>query len=80
MDPGGSARTGGAAMNVINMTSEEWEEIRRHHDEMVQMGKLELQAEEIRECHPPVGSRSAANHAVERRLCELDDMIVGLSH
>jgi hypothetical protein len=67
------------AMNFVEMTSEEWEEIRRHHDDMVQMGKLELQAEEIRE-RPPIGSRSAVNHSVERRLCELDDMIVGLSH
>lgn len=67
-------------MNFNDMTSEEWEEIRRHHDEMVRMGKLELQTEEIRECHPPGASRPAANQAVERRLCELDDMIIGLSH
>lgn len=67
-------------MNFSDMTSEEWEEVRRHHDEMVRLGKLELQTEEIRECHPPGPSRPAANHAVERRLCELDDMIVGLSH
>lgn len=66
-------------MNFNDMTSEEWEEIRRHHDEMVRMGQLELQSEKIRECHPPGGAlQPAANHPVARRLCELDDMIVGL--
>jgi hypothetical protein len=67
-------------MNFIDMTNEEWEEVRRHHDELVQMGRLELEAEEIRECRPAGHPEVAANHSVERRLCELDDMLVGNSH
>jgi hypothetical protein len=67
-------------MNFIDMTKEEWEEVRRHHDELVQMGRLELEAEGIRECRPAGVSQEAANHPVGRRLCELDDMVFGVSH
>ncbi|HET7611894.1 MAG TPA: hypothetical protein VFK29_08940 [Rhodanobacteraceae bacterium] len=67
-------------MNFIDMTNEEWEEVRRHHDQMVQMGRLELEAEEIRECRPAGSPPEAANHPVGRRLCELDDMVFGVSH
>lgn len=67
-------------MNFVDMNNEEWEEVRRHHDELVQMGRLELEAEEFRECRPAGRLQEAANHPVERRLCELDDMLIGLSH
>lgn len=67
-------------MTFSDMSSEEWEEIRRHHDEMVNKGRLELQAEQIRECRPPASAPAAANQSVERRLCGRDDMVVGFSH
>jgi hypothetical protein len=36
-------------MNYVAMTNEEWQEVYRHHDELVHMAQLELQTEEIRE-------------------------------
>lgn len=63
-------------MNFVEMTNDEWEEVRRHHDALVQMGKLELQTEEIREHSPDGASRQTA----ERELHELNDMMVGISH
>ena len=66
-------------MTFNDMSNEEWEEIRRHHDEMVQRARLELQADTIRECRPPASAPAAANHPVDRRLCELGDM-VAFSH
>ncbi|MGH8190001.1 MAG: hypothetical protein ACREP2_00960 [Rhodanobacteraceae bacterium] len=62
-------------MSFVDMNSEEWEEVRRHHDEMVQMGRLELQTEEIRDHRP-----CTADIPVERRLCEFDDLVISASH
>lgn len=45
-------------MSFVEMTNEEWEEVRRRHDAMVRMGELELQSEEIRET-PRASSRVA---------------------
>jgi len=36
-------------MNHVAMTNEEWQEVYRHHDELVHMAELELHTEEIRE-------------------------------
>lgn len=66
-------------MNVVEMTNEEWEEVRKHHDALVHMGKLELQAEEIREYRPDRASQQAVKPG-ERQLHELDDTVVSISH
>ncbi|HET9820135.1 MAG TPA: hypothetical protein VFP92_13325 [Rhodanobacteraceae bacterium] len=63
-------------MNLVEMSNDEWEEVRKHHDAMVQMGTLELQTEEIREHRPDKASRPGAERALE----ELNDTIVGISH
>ncbi|MGH8233140.1 MAG: hypothetical protein ACREPU_02940 [Rhodanobacteraceae bacterium] len=66
-------------MNFVEMTNEEWEEVRKHHDAMVQMGKLELQAEEIHEYRPNGGPQQSGK-PVERQLRELEEVVVSLSH
>lgn len=66
-------------MNFVEMTNEEWEEVRRHHDALVQMGELELQAEEIHEFRPD-GASQQAMKPVERQLQELDDIVASVSH
>lgn len=63
-------------MNFVDMSSEEWEEVRRHHDALVQMGTLELETEEIREHRPD----KALQPGAERALEDLNDTIVGISH
>lgn len=66
-------------MSFVEMTNEDWEEIRRRHDAFVHMGELELRTEEVR------GSRTvgAAQHAmkpVELQLHELDDVVANIQH
>jgi len=58
-------------MNYVAMTNEEWQEVYRHHDELVQMAQLELRTEEIREA-PPAGAQPRATKPVELQLRELD--------
>jgi hypothetical protein len=65
-------------MSFVDMTNEEWEEIRKHHDALVQMAELELRVEHVRE------SSSSANQQqmlkpVESQMRELDDVIARLS-
>lgn len=45
-------------MSFVEMTNAEWDEVRRHHDDLVRMGELEMQAEEIREA--PRASKAPA--------------------
>ncbi|HEX5352537.1 MAG TPA: hypothetical protein VFW60_00495 [Rhodanobacteraceae bacterium] len=66
-------------MSFVEMTNEEWEEIRRRHDAFVHTGELELQTEEIRESYPT----SAAQHMtkpVERQLHELEDVVANIKY
>lgn len=66
-------------MNFVDMTNEEWQEVYRHHDAIVRMGELELQAEEIRET-PRAGSSVQAAKPVELQLHELDTVIASVQH
>lgn len=64
-------------MSFVDMTNEEWEEVRRHHDELVHMAELELEAEVITE------SRPAAPHwlkPVSTQLSELDHVVANIQH
>ena len=66
-------------MNFVEMTNEEWEEVRRHHDALVHMGELELQSEEIHEYRPDRDAQQS-DKPVERQLRELEDVVLSLSH
>lgn len=66
-------------MNFGDMTNEEWEEVRRHHDDMVHMEELELHAEEIRE-HSADRTLQPSSKPVERQLQDLEDVVLSLSH
>ncbi|MGH8126194.1 MAG: hypothetical protein ACREPK_10160 [Rhodanobacteraceae bacterium] len=66
-------------MSFVEMTNEDWEEVRRLHDAFVQTGELELRTEEIG------GSRGAgtaqyAMKPVELQLRELDDVFANIQH
>lgn len=61
-------------MNYVAMTNEEWQEVYRHHDELVDMAKLELQTEEIREARP-AGAAPHATKPVELQLHELGGVV-----
>lgn len=67
-------------MNFIDMTNEEWQEVYRHHDALVQMGKLEMQTEEIREAPRPAAAAMHAAKPVELQLHELDGVIASVQH
>ena len=66
-------------MNNVAMTNEEWQEVYRHHDEMVQMAKLELRTEEIREVRP-AGALPQAMRPAELQLHDLDSVTVSIPH
>lgn len=56
-------------MSFVEMTNEEWEEVRRHHDQLVHMAELELQVE------------SLSPHSlkpVELQLQELDEVFANI--
>lgn len=66
-------------MNFAEMTNEEWQEVYRRHDALIQMGQLEMQTEEIREA-PRAGAQARTAKPVERELRELDTLQVALQH
>jgi len=65
-------------MNYVEMTNEEWQEVYRHHDELVHMAKLELQTGEIREARP--AGTAHPLKPVELQLHELDSIIANIPH
>ncbi|HEX5960721.1 MAG TPA: hypothetical protein VFY97_05690 [Rhodanobacteraceae bacterium] len=64
-------------MSFAEMTNEEWDAVRKHHDALVQMAELELEADQIRETCPNAGQQQMLK-PIERQLHELDDVIAGL--
>lgn len=66
-------------MNFVDMTNEEWAEVYRHHDAIIQMGELELKAEEIRET-PRAPSSVQVAKPVELQLHELDGVVASVQH
>lgn len=67
-------------MNFVDMTNEEWQEVYRHHDALVQMGELELKSEEIREAPRPAAAAVHVAKPVELQLHELDGVIASVQH
>lgn len=66
-------------MNFVDMTNEEWAEVYRHHDALVQMGELELKSEEICET-PRAASPAQFAKPVELQLRELDGVLASVQH
>jgi hypothetical protein len=64
-------------MSFVDMTSEEWDAIRKHHDALVQMAELELRAEYIRETCPDANQQQLLK-PVEVQMHELDEVIAEL--
>ncbi|TAN02966.1 MAG: hypothetical protein EPN36_14595 [Rhodanobacteraceae bacterium] len=62
-------------MSFVEMTNEEWDAVRRHHDALIQMAELELQAEQIRETCPDA---SQMLKPIQVQMHELDDVIAKL--
>jgi hypothetical protein len=67
-------------MNHVAMTNEEWQEVYRHHDELVHMAQLELQTGEIREMRPAGAPPQHAMKPVELQLHELDSAVANIPH
>ncbi len=65
-------------MSFVDMTNEEWEEIRKHHDALVQMAELELKVEHIRDSYPDANQQQLLR-PVEVQMHELDEVIADLS-
>jgi hypothetical protein len=64
-------------MSFVEMTNEEWEAVYKHHDALIHMAELELQAEQIRETSAGTG-QSQLLQPIETQMHELDGMIAGL--
>jgi hypothetical protein len=64
-------------MSFVDMTNEEWEAIRKHHDALVQMAELELKVEHIRDSYPDANQQQLLK-PVEVQMHELDEVIADL--
>lgn len=64
-------------MSFVEMTSEEWQAVYKHHDALIHMAELELQAEEIRETVPDA-SQQQRLQPLELQIHQLDDVIAAL--
>ncbi|GEM_PF-1099084 len=57
--------------------NEEFELVRRHHDTLIEIGKLELKVEEIRNTCP-AESQTALLQPIEQHLQELGQVLANL--
>lgn len=64
-------------MHHAAMSEKELETIREHHDKLIQMGLLELRAEEIRETSPRE-MQPQMLRPIETQMHELDEVIAHL--
>ncbi|MGH8144926.1 MAG: hypothetical protein ACREPY_01215 [Rhodanobacteraceae bacterium] len=65
-------------MSFCELTDEELQAVRRHHDMLIEMGQLELRAEQIRETCPSDAQQQMLK-PIEVQMQELDDVIVHLA-
>ncbi len=65
-------------MSFIEMSNEELEAVRRHHDMLIQMGELELRADQIR-ASGPANTRQQLLQPIESKLHQLGDAVAHLS-
>lgn len=64
-------------MSFVEMTADDWDTIYRHHDALIQMAALELEAERIRKTCPDA-SQGRLLQPIEGRIHELDSVIASL--
>lgn len=64
-------------MSFVEMTSEEWQAVYQHHDALIHMAELELQADEIRETSPDA-SQQQRLQPLESQMRQLDNVIASL--
>lgn len=64
-------------MSFVEMTNEEWEAVRKHHDALVHMAELELKADEIRANCSDASAQQMLG-PIELQMHELDNMIAAL--
>ncbi len=64
-------------MSFTEMTNEEWDAVRKHHDALIHMAELELRAERIRETCPGASQQQLLK-PIELQMHELDDVIANL--
>ncbi|HEX7370684.1 MAG TPA: hypothetical protein VF284_10445 [Rhodanobacteraceae bacterium] len=64
-------------MSFVEMSSEEWDAVRRHHDALIHMAELELAAEQIRETGADASTQQLLK-PIETQMQELDAVIAAL--
>lgn len=64
-------------MSFTEMTNEEWDAVRKHHDALIHMAELELRAERIRETCPGASQQQLLK-PIELQMHELDNVIANL--
>lgn len=65
-------------MDVYNMTNEELEAVRQHHDMLIEKARLELRADKIREtCSADVQQQLLK--PIEVQMRELDEVITHMA-
>lgn len=64
-------------MSFVEMTNEEWQAVYKHHDALIHMAELELQADEIRETCPDA-SQQQRLQPIESQMHQLDNVIASL--
>lgn len=64
-------------MSFVEMTSEEWQAVYKHHDALIHMAELELRADEIRETSPDA-SQQQRLQPLESQMHQLDNVIASL--
>ncbi|HEU4857809.1 MAG TPA: hypothetical protein VFS86_10970 [Rhodanobacteraceae bacterium] len=64
-------------MSFVEMTNAEWQAVYQHHDALIHMAELELQAEQIRETCPDANQPQLLQ-PIEVQLHQLDAEIAGL--
>lgn len=64
-------------MSFVELNNDDLEAVRRHHDMLIQMGELELRADQIREtCPAPM--REQMLQPIEIKMHQLGDVITQL--
>ncbi|MGH9479736.1 MAG: hypothetical protein ACRD1A_10930 [Terriglobales bacterium] len=64
-------------MSFVEMTAVEWDAVYKHHDALIQMAELELEAERIRK-NCPDANQVRLLQPIQGRIHELDSVIAGL--
>lgn len=63
-------------MSFVEMTTQEWDAVSKHHDALIHLAELELAADQIREHHAANEQQLLA--PIESQMHELDEVIAHL--